>query len=131
MRAFLATLALLAFTACTPLSVVTAAKTPAQRIYEAQAALVSAQSGAIAYAQQPWCSDAGAPAPPACASPAVVVRIARAGDAGVTAIKAAQGVVAATTSDSATILDKVIAVERAVEAVVSIMSSYNIKLGGK
>ena len=131
MKAFLATLALLAFTACTPVSVATAAKTPAQRVYEAQAVFVSAQAGALAYAQQPWCGSPGAPVAPACSSPAVVVGIVRAGDSGVTAIKAAQVVVAAATSDSATILDKVLAAEKAVEAVVSIMASYNVKLGGK
>lgn len=124
-RAALSAIAALALLAgCAATSLQTADKTVAQRLYQAQALLVTVQAGAYAYATQPWCGEPRSPQPPSCASPRAVVEIGRGSHAAVEAVKAAQAVAADVTSPQATILNKVSAAEEAITGLRNILAIY-------
>lgn len=88
-RAFLLALAVGALAAC---SIAPAPKSPAQAVYETEAALGAAETAAIHYTSLPHC---GAGVAGLCSDPAIIAKVKSAADKAAAAVMAAQTAVRA------------------------------------
>ncbi len=99
-----------------------------QAVYDTEAALVAVESAVSAYSFQPWCDAPKAPRPPACASRTVVPQLAKGVDTASDGLREIKNLVAAGLATDATIVDKLVAVRRAITTAQGLLAAYGFKI---